>query len=274
MPGPLGAAGGSAAIPSIGFASDGDTGLFRAAADAIGFATGGAERARLTSDGRWGLGTNAPGAKIDVRGASGVAIQIGNSDDFGRGGKIGVTGAAASGAFSVATTSGGYALSFGIDDVEKLQIATSGHILPGGDNGQNLGSASKRLATLYAGTGAINTSDAREKHWRGAMSEAECRAARRIGAELGFYQWLSAIAAKGEEGARRHFGVRAQAVWTIMAEEGLADPLGGPAASTPYAFLCLDSWDDGERFGVRPDQLALFLIAAMEQRISAIEAAA
>jgi len=37
---------------------------------------------------------------------------------------------------------------------------------------------------------------------------------------------------------------------------------------TPYAFLCFDRWQDDaggwhDRFGVRSDQLALFLIAAL-----------
>lgn len=279
LSGPLGAQNGTTAAPSIGFTGDPDTGLVRAASDTIGFVTGGAERGRVTADGKWGIGTTAPASRLDLRGASGVALQIGNSDDFGRGGKIGATGSSGAGLFTLNSTSGGYALSFGIDEVEKLQIATSGHILPGSDNGQNMGSAAKRLATIYAGTGAINTSDAREKAWRGASSDAERRAARRIAAELGFYQWLSSIAAKGDAGARFHFGVRAQSVWAIMADEELIDPIDadGRPGTTSYAFLC---WDEGEgadaapsRFGIRPDQLALFLVAAQEQRIAALESA-
>src|SRR3546814_7183771 len=54
-----------------------------------------------------------------------------------------------------------------------------------------------------------------------SASAAELAAAARIARELGFYCWNDAIAAKGADGARRHFGVRAQAVWAIMAEEGL-----------------------------------------------------
>src|SRR3546814_9172900 len=95
---------------------------------------------------------------------------------------------------------------------------------------------------------------------------------------------LDAIAAKGAAGARRHFGVRAQAVWAIMAEEGLIAPLAeGQAPDSRYAFLCWDGWDEerdaedrpvraaGDRFGIRPDQLSLFLIAAQEARLAMLE---
>ena len=156
---------------------------------------------------------------------------------------------------------------------------------------------------VYAGTGTINTSDEREKTWRGAASPAEIAAARRIIAELGFYQWNDAIADKGEDGARYHFGPRAQRVWAIMADEGLIEPIvEGVVPSSAYAFLCFDAWeaaepvesvaevrdddgnvvvaevignpgrDAGDRFGVRTDQLALFLIAVQEARIAALEA--
>jgi hypothetical protein len=89
-----------------------------------------------------------------------------------------------------------------------------------------------------------------------------------------------------------------------MADEGLIEPLAeGVDPGSAYAFLCWDKWDavepvaatdevrDGEgnliaparaaqagrpagsRFGVRVDQLALFLIAAQDARIAALEAA-
>lgn len=157
---------------------------------------------------------------------------------------------------------------------------TLGRWQPGADNSQTLGSSSNRWSIVYAGTGTINTSDARDKQWRGAMLPAEMAAAKRIAADLGFYKWLAVIAERGEAAARLHFGVRAQAVWAIMADEGLVDPLDGDGrpGATPYAFLCWDEWDDAEgepasRFGLRLDQLALFLIAAQEQRLLAIEAA-
>lgn len=186
----------------------------------------------------------------------------------------------------------------------------------GSDNGYSLGTSGVRWTTVYAVTGTINTSDERLKKWRGALSEAELKAARQIAAEIGVYQWLDAIEEKGGDGARLHVGVRAQRVFKILEECGLD--------WRRYAWCCYDKWeakeaveykpevpavfseyvppvlDDngvvlkaevypveikaaepaipaqdgtpaGDRYGVRPDQLAMFLIAAQEQRITALE---
>lgn len=142
------------------------------------------------------------------------------------------------------------------------------------DNSVPSGLSGKRWSVVYAATGTINTSDEIEKDWRGPATEAELRGARRIAGELGFYRWLDAIAAKGDA-ARLHFGARAQRVWSIMCEEGLVDPISadGRPGETPYAFLCFDLVEDKPRFGLRIDQLALFLLAAQEQRLAALEAA-
>lgn len=163
---------------------------------------------------------------------------------------------------------------------------SSGAILPGVDNAQTFGSGSKRLGQIYSGTGTINTSDAREKEWRGALTSSELSAAKRIGAEIGTYKFLAAIAAKGDA-ARTHVGLRAQTVRDILADEGL-EPLD-------YGFLCHDAWDElpgraavfddgvlvmpaveatpaGDRWGLRIDELALFLVAAQEARLAALEA--
>lgn len=179
-------------------------------------------------------------------------------------------------------------------DATNIAIATSIGLLSGADNGRVLGSASLRWSTVYAGTGTINTSDEREKHWRGELSLAELRAAKRIIAELGVYQWNDAVAEKGEDGARLHFGVRAQQAFAIMEDEGLD--------WGRYAWACYDQWEEqtepvvdedgeptgetrvtleaGDRYGVRPDQLAFWLIAAqakiqadLEARLAALEAA-
>lgn len=208
----------------------------------------------------------------------------------------------------------------------------SGVILtPATDNSLTLGSASLRWSTVYAGTGTINTSDAREKQWRGGLTDAELRAGRRIIDDLGFYQWLHSIAEKGDDGARYHFGVRAQIVFGILEDEGLD--------WRRYAWCCHNVWDAadaivipeteeveveepyvvyerigtrrkkpvfgqvektrtrhvpretgrtieitparsaGELYGIRPDQLALFLIAvqarenaALSDRLDRVEA--
>src|SRR3546814_13315288 len=74
----------------------------------------------------------------------------------------------------------------------------------GVDNAASLGTASIRWTLVYAASSTINTSDEREKTWRGAPTAAELAAAKRIVAELGFFQWNEAIAEKGAATARHH----------------------------------------------------------------------
>lgn len=145
-------------------------------------------------------------------------------------------------------------------------VRTGGPMTPVADNTQALGGAFFRWSVVYAGTGAINTSDAREKTGLRALNAAERRAIRRAMAGVGVYQWLSAVADKGE-GARLHVGVTAQAVAEAFAAEGL-DP-------ARYALWCEDSMTAdasivsevaipaSSRFGVRYDQLFAMAIAAL-----------
>lgn len=290
LSGALGAANGSAAAPGIGFAADGDTGLYRPGSDTIGFVTGGSERMRIAANGRITVGGGAANYRCNIAEANpgrGILVDFANSDAAPNGAQISFTQNGIAN-WCIGQVPGASALAIyrdrnaAFDGTELWRWEEGGACRPGIDNANPLGTASHRTSTLYSGTGAINTSDARDKSWRGPAGAAELRAARRIVAELGFFQWNDAVAAKGALGARRHFGVRAQAVWAIMADEGLIDPIGENAVpgATPYAFLCWDEWEagpDGEtrnRFGVRPDQLALFLIAGLEQRLAAQEAAA
>jgi hypothetical protein len=174
--------------------------------------------------------------------------------------------------------------------VDRWAVAFDGTFVPWTDNAYSLGSASFRAAQVYAATGAINTSDAREKTPVQPTPAALKRAAARIRASIGVYQWLDAVAAKGAEGARLHVGVTAQAVRDAFAAEGLdpwrygllcADPLTDRIEVEP-AREAIDA-DTGEpiliparcedrptldaagaprlRLGVRADQLALLLAA-------------
>jgi hypothetical protein len=148
----------------------------------------------------------------------------------------------------------------------------TGNMRPGSDNAKTLGAAANRWAVAYAGTGNINTSDEREKQWRGALNADEIAAGREMLAEIGGYKFLDAVAQKGEAGARLHIGVRAQRIRDIWRKHcGSAGPLP--------AFLCYDAWPAspgvaaGDRWGIRADELALFLVAVMDARMSALETA-
>lgn len=153
---------------------------------------------------------------------------------------------------------------FGTSGANRFEITAVGHLQPSGDNASNLGSGGFRLGTLYAVTGTINTCDEREKSWREMLGidiaayapnlyEAELRAGLRAIEELGFFRWNDAIALKGADEARWHFGPRAQRVWVIFADEELCPALvqrepGGdwlpPEGSIPPAFLCFDEWGE------------------------------
>lgn len=195
---------------------------------------------------------------------------------------------------------------FSVSGVTRFKLASTGAVTPGADNSQTLGSASLRWSVVYAGTSTINTSDERDKTWRGPISDNEYAAAIQIIDELGFYQWNDAVAEKGAE-ARLHFGARAQRVFAIL-DEHL-----GEGEWHHYAFACYDSWEDefepiyeerivpavldaegveieperveavdtgetrkvldaGDRYGIRPDQFTMFLLAAQARRQAEIEA--
>lgn len=258
-----GFAGGTAALPAIARSSDTDTGLYFPAANTLGAATAGTERMRIDANGNVGIGTDVPNVRLHVLDAAATGnatLRLGGSAQY-------------HGLVFYDASPGDVLVRLGDATQRSWRFRFGGAFAPGADNAQELGTAAFRFSTVFAGTGTINTSDAREKTWRGAMSVAERDAARAIISELGFFQWRAARRAKGKDGARLHFGARAQTVWRIMADHGLIDPIGadGRPGRTPYAFLCFDAWPAahgrkrGHRFGLRHDQLALFLIAAALQ---------
>jgi hypothetical protein len=67
---------GSAAAPSLAFNNDVDTGLFRPSTNSIGFAIAGAEKIRINSVGKLGIGTNSPSVPLDVIGAAKVSGNV------------------------------------------------------------------------------------------------------------------------------------------------------------------------------------------------------
>lgn len=154
---------------------------------------------------------------------------------------------------------------------ERLRIKADGTVRPGADNTQTLGDGSFRWSTVYAGTGAINTSDEREKQQIHDVDAAALRAVRRI--QFKQFKFNDAVESKGE-GARWHFGVIAQQVKEAFEAEGLD--------AFAYGLLCYDKWEAtpeivdeegvviqvtrpaGNRYGVRYDELLALKLAALE----------
>jgi hypothetical protein len=145
-------------------------------------------------------------------------------------------------------------------------FVTTGAFGPAADNATTLGVPGQRWSVVYAATGTINTSDAREKQQVRDLTEAERAVAVRLKSMIRAFKFNEAVAAKGD-GARIHVGVIAQDVKAAFEAEGLV--------AEDYAILCFDQWpaeiDDngvevtpaGERYGVRYEELLAFILAAL-----------
>lgn len=163
-----------------------------------------------------------------------------------------------------------------------------GAVQPTADNGYALGAAAYRWSTVYAGSGTINTSDARSKCDIGPPDAALIDAWGAVAWQA--YRFVAAVAEKGAA-ARWHVGVVAQQVRDAI------DQRLGEGAAVRWGLLCHDSWDAepeqraedgtllrpareaGDRWGLRHDECfaleALWqrrAIAALEARVALLEA--
>lgn len=233
---------GTVASPSYSFFQDRDTGVRRVAANSFAIVNGGVDTAYFDDANNTGFGQTSITTKVDVLGdvrllkSGGSQLYMGDTNFSGsfalRGPGIGATlnGDGIAGDLSFYSYNGTNAR------VQQWVIQGSGVMRPATDNLVNLGTASFRMAQLFAGNGTINTSDEREKTWRSALSEAEILVGRQIvEEELGIFQWNDALAEKGEDGARLHFGARAQRVFALFEAAGLD--------WRRYAWCCHDQWD-------------------------------
>lgn len=114
-------------------------------------------------------------------------------------------------------------------------VANAAAFRPAGNNVTSLGSASFRWSVVYAATGTINTSDAREKTAVRPLTASELAAAAELGSAVGAYQWLAMVEAKGEA-ARQHIGMTVQRAIEVMESHGL-DPFA-------RGFICYDEWGE------------------------------
>lgn len=108
---------------------------------------------------------------------------------------------------------------------------------PSSDNTLQLGASNARWSTIYAGSGTINTSDAREKTPVSGLTGQEIAAAKALSKEIGTYKWLQAVQDKGAD-ARAHVGLTVQRAIEIMQANGL-EPF-------EYGFICYDKWEATE----------------------------
>lgn len=176
------------------------------------------------------------------------------------------------------TGSNGNNLILGTENNFRWSVYNAGSsnwsFLPWGDNAYSLGTAGNRPSVIYAASGTINTSDAREKTDVRALSAAEMRAAKRI--KIHGYKWIDAVEKKGAA-ARVHFGPMAQEVEDAFAREGLnardygvfcedlVFEINDDATSEDFGKQVPVLDEDGKqktRLGVRMDQLLALKLAA------------
>ena len=183
-------------------------------------------------DAKVGIGTNNPQAPFDVS----VNAQFGGLSKIKT-----YSDSNYSGLFNGASLYANEGICFGgavtyiIANGANRCIISSSSLTPGSDNTMSLGAGGLRYSVVYAASGVINTSDERDKTWRGNLNENELKAANLIIKELGFFQWKEAIEIKGSE-ARLHFGVKAQKVFSIMENCNLN--------WREYAWCCYDEWPE------------------------------
>lgn len=186
-------------------------------------------------------------------------------------------------------TGGNQKVVLGINGAGKVELATTtGNFRPATDNSISLGESGFRWTTVYAATGTINTSDERTKTEILSLSDKELKVAKEIKSEIGKFKFLDSIDVKGDS-ARWHFGVGAQTVEAIFSNNGLN--------GFDYGVLCYDEWEReleevsevqivtledgssaevpvptgesivsreaGNRYGIRYDELSMFLLAAL-----------
>jgi len=182
------------------------------------------------------------------------------------------------------------------------EVYFGGSIAPNVDNTKSNGAAYLRWSTVYAGTGTINTSDAREKNEVRSLTENEILAAQALSKEIGAYKFLKSIEEKGDA-AREHIGMTVQRAIEVMESFGLV-PFN-------YGFICYDEWDQqtetipaveaveevldeagnvvtpaveakpeeikvireaGNRYSFRMDELSMFIARGVVARLESVEA--
>ncbi|BCW88058.1 hypothetical protein sos41_11960 [Alphaproteobacteria bacterium SO-S41] len=193
---------------------------------------------------------NQPGFGMNAYYNSGWKAAKGSSSSYGGYFNFNVTDAAYVWQISTAGANADASLTM----AEAMRL-TASYLRPGNDNTKSLGDASNRWTTVYAATGTINTSDARQKTPLTAIPAGVAAAMTTLFEEIGVYQWLTSINAKGVDGARKHIGVTAQAVRDAFRSAG-EDP-------REWGLFCADETEDGEVFGLRYDQLFALGIAVL-----------
>jgi len=230
--GAVGTTNGSAGSPTHTFYSDSDIGMFRAAANTLGFSTGGSERMRIDSSGHLVVGKTAADntnvgttiystlgfSSVRSGGVIGILNRLSNDGDILMFRKDDTTVGSIS-------SRGGEFLAIGSGDTMLEYNFGSDQINPSSgsaarDNAIDLGSSGARFDDIFATNGTIQTSDRNEKQDIAILTSAEMLVGKRISALFKTFRWKDKVAAKGAN-ARTHTGIIAQDVQSAFTAESL-----------------------------------------------------
>lgn len=123
----------------------------------------------------------------------------------------------------------------GSETVTAMATMTTASLTPATDNTMSLGTGSYRWSVVYAGTGTINTSDARHKQQQRNLTDKELAVAQKVKKLIKAFKFNDAVEEKGTS-ARTHFGVYAQEVIAAFESENLD--------AFSYGVICYDEWED------------------------------
>ena len=131
----------------------------------VEFEVGGAERMRINSSGRVGIGTTSPGTPLDVNTTAAETIARFNCtqrytqvDWYNSGAQKGAIWTDSTDEKFAFYTPSGWDLDFYAGALLRWQIHSDGTLLPNGNNTRNIGTASTRVSVLYTAN-AVNVSD-------------------------------------------------------------------------------------------------------------------
>lgn len=183
------------------------------------------------STGNVGVGVSSPGRKLDVNGIIRARV-AGTNFDVAQGFELlnantgvdqrilQVSGIDDGTAILRNACSNFNGFQFWVGNTSRVVILNDGKLIPGVDNTQSLGTSGQRWSVVFAGTGTINTSDAREKSGIRSLSPAEVAVGRRLLSLAEIWQYNDAVAEKGDD-ARLHSGWVAQRIVECFEAEGL-----------------------------------------------------